>query len=107
MRFNRELRCSRTKNVRCATRSLVLPHLLGPESRTFEPLIGRCRFKSTALMTMQLLGSVFDGEYEVQPKARSICLQGKSFSSAQCPISAPHSVRMLSDGDIDGGALTY
>src|SRR5690606_41317720 len=39
MRSNRVLRCSRTKYVRCATRSLVLPHLLGPESRAFETFI--------------------------------------------------------------------
>src|SRR5690606_20807615 len=31
----RKLHCSRTKNVRCATRFLVSGHLLGTESQTF------------------------------------------------------------------------
>jgi len=35
----RNLRSSRTKNVRCASRFLVSCHLLGPESRVFELLL--------------------------------------------------------------------
>ena len=35
----RKLRCSRSKYLRCAPRFLVSRHLLGPESRTIEPLL--------------------------------------------------------------------
>src|SRR5690606_14720889 len=67
MGFNRKLRCSRTNTVRCAPRFLVSPHLLGPESRTFE-LIFKVDVQKSCFDDDAMRCSLFDVESGVQPK---------------------------------------
>src|SRR5690606_3729499 len=58
--------------VRCAPRFLVSPHLLGPESRTFELSLKKGMLKSPTLMTMHR--AVVDSTSNMGSLAKTVVL---------------------------------
>src|SRR5690606_19699311 len=84
MGFNRKLRCSRTNTVRCAPRFLVSPHLLGPESRTFE-----------LIFKVDVQKSCFDDDAASRKLIRRRILNASENSAARVPTNVRCAPRSL------------